>query len=243
MDRKLCALFGVPGECLPEIRPTVGSFGEIEGVPVTASMVDSRRALRHGCRRGRPRDQLRYRGLRAGVTGEALCGCRNEACCDGCVADRSQAQLCRRWRRLYAGFGMDWALRLGLAPDLAALDAFDRPPAIERSLAFVPALSGLACPHWDRSAAGFGSVWAGNRCSRSIASTAGGIALRTAEVIEAMSAAMPIGSPFSVDADWSERHFLRFLAPVLAVPWWSAIWTSWTAFGCAGLAPPSTAIR
>jgi len=51
----------------------------------------------------------------------------------------------------------------GIAPwagtGSAALDAFDRPPAIERSLAFVPALSGLACPIGSQRRWAFGSVW------------------------------------------------------------------------------------
>ncbi len=39
-DEDLCALFGVPIACLPEIRPTVADFGSINGVPVTAAVVD-----------------------------------------------------------------------------------------------------------------------------------------------------------------------------------------------------------
>jgi glycerol kinase len=45
-----------------------------------------------------------------------------------------------------AGAAVEWVGRLGLFSDLAELDAFTEPPAIERCLAFVPALSGLACP-------------------------------------------------------------------------------------------------
>ncbi len=50
-DPDLCALFGVPIECLPEIRDTVGHFGVIGNTPLTASVVDQQASLYgHGCR-------------------------------------------------------------------------------------------------------------------------------------------------------------------------------------------------
>ena len=87
-----------------------------------------------------------------------------------------------------AGAAVEWAARLGLFDDLAELDAFAEPPAIERGLAFVPALSGLACPHWDRSA---GALWLGMTAGTTrrdlCQALLEGIALRTAEVIAAMA--------------------------------------------------------
>ncbi|MGH6938229.1 FGGY family carbohydrate kinase [Hypericibacter sp.] len=240
-DPELCQLFGVPGECLPEIRPTVGSFGEIDGVPVAASMVDQQAALYgHGCRA--PGDVKITFGTGAfalGVTGERIVrlpergllptvawqiGPKRSYAVDGGVYN--------------AGSAVDWALRLGLAPDLAALDSFDRPPAIERSLAFVPALSGLACPHWDRSAAG---LWIGMGLETDardmLQALLEGIALRTAEVIEAMGAALPIGAPVSVDGGLVRSdYFVRFLASCLGRSLVVRTFDELTAFGCAGLA-------
>ncbi|MGN5825006.1 glycerol kinase, partial [Pseudomonas aeruginosa] len=44
-------LCGVPIECLPEIRDTVGHSGEIANTPLTASVVDQQASLfGHGCR-------------------------------------------------------------------------------------------------------------------------------------------------------------------------------------------------
>ena len=49
-DDELCALFGVPRECLPEIRAATGPFGYIGKTPVTCSIVDQQAALfGHGC--------------------------------------------------------------------------------------------------------------------------------------------------------------------------------------------------
>jgi len=51
-DVDLCALFGVPIECLPKIRPTVIELGSVSGVPITAAVVDQQAALfGHGCRK------------------------------------------------------------------------------------------------------------------------------------------------------------------------------------------------
>jgi glycerol kinase len=137
-----------------------------------------------------------------------------------------------------AGSAVEWALRLGLTSDLAALDAFDRAPAIERSLAFVPALSGLACPHWDRSAAG---LWIGMGLETDardlLQALLEGIALRTAEVIDAMSAALPVGSKISVDGGLVRSdYFVRFLAACLNRSVVVRAFDELTAFGCAGLA-------
>src|SRR5437867_3093887 len=57
-----------------------------------------------------------------------------------------------------ASSAVDWARGLGLFGDFSELATFEAAPAVSRGLVFVPALSGLACPHWDRSAA---AMWLG----------------------------------------------------------------------------------
>jgi hypothetical protein len=100
-DRIACD--GVPIECLPEIRPTAGAFGEVDGVPVTASVVDQHATLYgHDCRAaGDAEDHLRHRRLRAlrnGVLHPASPGTRFSA--DGRIAGGTRPQLCHRRRRL-----------------------------------------------------------------------------------------------------------------------------------------------
>jgi glycerol kinase len=123
------------------------------------------------------------------------------------------------------------AVAAGLAPNLDALNGFDRPQAIERGLAFVPALSGLACPHWDCGTAG---LWIGaglETDARDLAqSVLEGIALRTAEVIEAMSAAALIGGRIT------SACFVCFLATGLARTVVLRDFDDLTAFSCAALA-------
>ena len=133
---------------------------------------------------------------------------------------------------------MNWARQIGLFTDHAEISAFDRPPAILRDLAFVPALSGLACPHWDRSAAG---LWIGLGLDTTRAdmmqSLIEGVALRAAEVIAAMGELLPLGAALSVDGGMAANgYLLQVLADVtgrtVSVP--SA--TDLTALGTARMA-------
>ena len=111
---------------------------------------------------------------------------------------------------------MNWARQIGLFTDYAEISAFNRPPAILRDLAFVPALSGLACPHWDRSAAG---LWIGLGLDTTRAdmmqSLLEGVALRAAEVVAAMAELLPLGAAVSIDGGMAQNPWLQqFLADV-----------------------------
>lgn len=240
-DADLCGLFGVPAECLPEIRPTVGHFGEIGGTPVAAAAVDQQAALYgHGCRR--PGDAKVTFGTGAfalAVTGGEIVraaergllptvawsiGGETVYAVDGGVYD--------------AGSAVDWAGRIGLVGDVSELDGFAAPAAIDRGLAFVPALSGLACPHWDRSAAAlFVGMSAATGRADLCQALLEGIALRAAEVVLAMAERVPAGERLSIDGGLSRsRYFAQFLADclgrVVVVPRFGEL----TAFGAAALA-------
>src|SRR3546814_12701170 len=53
-----------------------------------------------------------------------------------------------------ASAAVNWGRSLGLFESFEELTALAGPPAMESGLVFVPALSGLACPHCDRRAPG-----------------------------------------------------------------------------------------
>jgi glycerol kinase len=240
-DAELCRLFGVPIECLPEIRPTVDDFGAIGGVPLTASVVDQQAALYgHGCRAvGDAKITFGTGAFALALTGPEIVrapergllptvawriGAETAHAVDGGVYD--------------AGAAVEWAGRLGLFADLAELDAFAGPPAIERGLVFVPALSGLACPHWDRSA---GALWLGMTAGTTrrdlCQALLEGIALRTAEVVAAMAGHVALGSHLSIDGGLARSdYFARFLADATGRTVRRQEFAELTAFGCAGLA-------
>ena len=241
-DAELCTLFGVPIECLPEIRPTVADFGRVNGVPITAAVVDQQAALfGHGCRK--PGDAKITFGTGAfalAVTGNEIARApekgllptvawsidgRMTYAVDGGVYD--------------AGSAVEWARRIGLVSDLSAdLDWFEAAPAIDRGVVFVPALSGLACPHWDRSAAslfvGMSSATTRTDLCQALLE---GIALSTADVVDAMNAHVPIGNSISIDGGLSRsRYFAQFLANMIGRDVVSTDFDERTAFGTAALA-------
>jgi glycerol kinase len=219
-DPVLADLFGVPIECLPEIRPTTGGFGAIDGVPVTASMVDQQAALfGHGCRK--PGDAK----ITFGTGAFALAIAGSEPLKD----PKSGLLPTIAWKLgdqpvtyaidggVYnAASAVNWAKELGLFQDFAEIDAFDG-TAIERGLVFVPALSGLGCPYWDRSAAG---MWLGMGLETTkrdmIQSVLEGVALRAAQVIVAMNGLRPIAAKLSIDGGLANNGYFRaFLARAL----------------------------
>lgn len=241
-DADLCALFGVPMQCLAEIRPTVGDFGSWQTGPITAAMVDQQAALYgHGCRApgdlkitfgtgafclaiadGTPDPAALPDGLLPTIAWEI--GGKKTYALDGGVYD--------------VGSAIEWAQKSGLARDLSDFQDFDRPPAIGRDLVFVPAFSGLACPYWDRSAA---PVLIGLSHASDIAdirqAMLEGIALLTCDVIAAMGREVAIGATISIDGGVSRNaYFCQFLADAsgrtIAISEMDEI----TAFGAAQLA-------
>ncbi|PZF76549.1 glycerol kinase [Aestuariivirga litoralis] len=219
-DSQLCDLFGVPVECLPEIRPSTGPFGEHRGVPVTASFVDQQAALfGHGCSGlGDVKITFGTGAFALAIAGaERLNGSRF-----GIVPTVAWQQMRDRPHFALEGgvynaaSAVNWARQLGLFSDLAEINAFDKPPAILRDLAFVPALSGLACPHWDRAASG---MWIGLGLDTTRAdlmqSLIEGVALRAAEVIAAMAELLPLSATVSVDGGMARNpYLLQVLADV-----------------------------
>ena len=123
-----------------------------------------------------------------------------------------------------AGSAIAWLRSIGLFADYGEIDGFEGPSMLERGLVFVPALSGLAAPYWDRSAAGL-FLGLGLETTRGDLMRAAleGVALRAAQVLDRMAEATALKSPLSVDGGLSvNRFFLEMLATAtglaIAVP-------------------------
>ncbi len=248
-DPQLCVLFGVPIECLPEIRATAGDFGAHKGVAVTASLVDQQAALfGHGC--AAPGDTKITFGTGAfalAVAGpERIDGSRFGILPTlAWKIGKDAAHFALEGGVYNAASAVNWARGLGLFTEFAEIDAFASEPAILRDLAFVPALSGLGCPHWDRSASG---LWIGMGLDTTKAdlmqSLLEGIALRAAEVIAAMAELVPMAPTISADGGLAKNaYLLQMLADVtgrkISVP--SS--TDLTALGTARMAMLGLGVR
>ncbi|MFP9230244.1 FGGY-family carbohydrate kinase [Pectobacterium cacticida] len=224
-DEELCRMFGVPLSALPEVRDNIGHFGDVryEGTttPLTACIVDQfAGTYGHGCLEpGQMKITFGTGAFLQSITGIEV----PDAQGSGLLPT-----LCWKLANEKPVYGLDggvynaasainWAGKVGLFSDLDEFSDFADAPAIARGLAFVPALSGLGCPYWDRSAAG---LWAGLSLETErkdmLQSILEGIAMRSAEVINAMNQVRPIGDTISVDGGLSSNaYFKQFLANVI----------------------------
>lgn len=223
-DPELCRLFGVPLEALPEIRSTVGSFGAAGKLAITASICDQQAALfGHGCRRaGRAKITFGTGAFALAVTDRNIAAERAGGMSRTVAWKIGDAPIAYAIEGgVYdAASAVNWARGLGLFQNYAEIDKFSAPPAIERGIVFVPALSGLAAPYWDRNAAG---MWLGLGLDSTKAdmmqAMLEGIALLTAEVIDSMNKAAPLDGAISIDGGLSNNmYFCRFLARALGRP-------------------------
>lgn len=221
-DPELCDLFGVPMDALPQIKPTTGDLGELagSGLPLTASIVDQQAALYgHRCRH--PGDTKITFGTGAfalSVTGPDLIRSAGGPLPTVAWQKAGEAPTYALDGGVYAASSaINWARGLGLFNDFDDINRFPDGTAIDRGLAFVPALSGLACPHWDRQARG---TWMGlaleTTPSDMMQAVLEGVAFRMAEVMETLDRLQPLSATVSIDGGLSANpYFCQFLADVL----------------------------
>lgn len=220
-DDALCDLFGVSAELLPDIVDD-GALGEVGTetgvVTLQSGAVDQIAALYgHGCR------DIGDGKVTVGTGAFALVisGFSPTIPGDGLVATAG-------WRsgggRVYATDGavytaaaaIEWLMRIGVVDNAAAIDALGGKSAAERGLFFVPALSGLACPHWDRTATGlFIGIDSGTSREDMVKAVLEGVAFRIAEVLQAIDPPSDQTGPISADGGlMRSRYFAQFLADV-----------------------------
>ena len=220
-DQDLCEAFGVPIELLPAIVSTTGAFGEIAGGgAISASAVDQQAALfGHDCRRpGEVKITFGTGAFALGLTGQAPKFGTRSGLIPTCAWRLGQAAPAYALDGgvLTAGAAVEWLRGVGLLDTFEELDAFEGLSAASRGVMFVPAQSGLGCPHWDRSARG---LWIGMNLATSRAdlcrAVVEGIAFRTAELIDAFNAVTSC-TRIAVDGGLTRsRYFCGFLAEAI----------------------------
>ncbi len=214
-DERLCEIFGVPIEALPVIVECDQPVGALQGgTPLAAAIVDQVAALYgHGCRQ--PGDIKATFGTGA----FALMVSAGRARLPDVVATVGWGGAANRTYAVdgavyTAGAAIEWLIRIGLLRDAGELQDLSGEPAVTSGLCFVPALSGLAAPHWDRSAAG---LWIGldNATDRGdlIKAVLEGIAFRMCEVLDALGSGGEPQGLLSVDGGLAHcSYFLEFFA-------------------------------
>ena len=241
-DAELCRLFGVPLEALPKIGPTSGELGNLPcGGRLVASIVDQQAALYgHGCRTpGAAKVTFGTGAFLQCLTGRLVRPDQPGPLPTVAWQAQGQPVTYALDGGVYAAASaVNWARDLGLFRAFCEISVFPAAPAIDRGLAFVPALAGLGCPHWNRGARG---AWLGlalaDRREDMMQALVEGIALRTAEVLEAMAALQPFRGPVSVDGGLAKNgYFTDFLAEVAGHDLFLPDETEQTAAGLARMA-------
>jgi len=237
-DPDLCALFGVPMECLPRITPTTGMLGETHDLPLCASVTDQQAALygHGGHAPGQAKITFGTGAFALAVTGPLV---RTQGVLPtmGWQLEGAASVYALDGGVYAAASAVNWARGLGLFDDYSQIEQF-KGRAIERGLTFVPALAGLACPHWDRSARG---AWLGLGLDTDPAdmmqALLEGVALRAGEVITAMETATKLSGPIAIDGGMTANpYFCQFLTDVLGRQTRRSDEAEQTALGTAALA-------
>jgi len=154
-DSKLCALFGIKPEWLPEVRPSAGAFGSFEGVPICGVAGDQQAALfgqgawhpgsakctfgtgtfllvNSGKVRPRVPDGL-LTTLAVGPQGEPVFAIEGSVFMGGAVV---------QWLRDQMGFIESAEMSEAVASSVSDTGGVH----------LVPAFTGLGAPHWDADA-------------------------------------------------------------------------------------------
>ncbi|MBP0000893.1 MAG: glycerol kinase GlpK [Cyanobacteria bacterium SID2] len=229
-DSDLLELFDIPSHLMPEIRPSMGSFGTTDSemfgaeIPITAIFGDQQASLfAHGCDRpgllkctygtgcflivqaGRdiPRSSDRLLSTVAWTTAE-----RANYALEGAMFTTG---ACIQWLRD----------GLQLISSAAETEPLARQVKDSNGVYFVPALSGLGAPHWDMSArASFQGITGGVKREHIVRAVLESIAYQVKEVVEAMNRDSDMAvARLKVDGGASKNDFLmQFQADVLGVP-------------------------
>lgn len=243
-DQELCNLFGIPVEILPEIRPTVGDFGVYHPLKclISTNIVDQQAALYgHGCTQlGDTKITFGTGAFALTNTGSQIFRRPNQGFLPTLAWELDNGKpIYAVDAGLYnAGSAVEWLLEIFQMESVQSLNQFEPEFVAAKGLFFVPALSGLGCPYWERSAAG---LWIGMDLNTSkldlCQSVIEGIAFRASQLIDSLAKEFPLPSTIPVDGGLTNNPFFcqlfsNLIQREVVVPVTAEI----TAFGTAALA-------
>ncbi len=253
-DDELLALFGVPRDLLPEVRPSSGIFGLADAewfgheIPIAGIAGDQQAALfGQGC--FAPGSAKSTYGTGAFLllnTGTERVRSRNglltTIACDatGAPAYALEGSV------FIAGAAVQW-LRdgLGIIAQAKETEALARALPDDGGVVFVPALSGMGAPHWESEARGavFGLTRGTTRAHLARAALTA-MAFATKEVLAAMESDSGLAlADLKVDGGVTANDWLmQFQADVLGLPVRRPDLLESTALGAAGLAGLATGV-
>lgn len=230
----LLDLFGIPANLMPEIKPSMGLFGQTNpellgvAVPITAVFGDQQAALfAHGCNRpGMLKCTYGTGCFLISQTGNQLTRSNNQllstvAWTNAAKNGAVKVNYAQEGAMFTTGASIQW-LRDGLKliTTSAQTEELARMVSDTNGVYFVPALCGLGTPHWDMSARGaFLGITGGVRREHMVRAVLESIAYQVKEVVEAMNhdSNAPI-KHLKVDGGVAQNDFLmQFQADALGI--------------------------
>jgi glycerol kinase len=247
-DDALLSEFGVRREELPEIRPSLGPFGETDPAlvgfraPVTALIGDQQASLfGHGA----VSEGSAKNTYGTGCFLLVHAGKRRPECPDGllltlAVDARGEPAFAIEGSVFVAGAAVQW-LRDGLGLVASAEETESLAASLEGNggVYLVPAFTGLGAPHWDPEARGLlTGITRGTTKAHVVRATLEAIAYQVHELVEHVEASSGVRlSGLRVDGGGSKNRWLmEFQAGLLGRPVFAASDADLTCRGAAMLA-------
>ena len=247
-SKELCALFHVPFEALPEVRPSAGDFGKTitsffgRSIPITGVAGDQQAALfgQGCCGEGQAKNTYGTGSFLLLNTGKKMPkpseGLLATVACDenGGPAYALEASI------FVAGAAIQW-LRdgLGILYNPAESERLARAIDSNDGVYFVPALVGLGAPNWEPRARGtIVGLTRGSGRAHFARAALEAMAYGTAEMLTVMAKRGKVKfEALRVDGGASANNWLlQFQADVLGIPVERPDMIETTALGAAGLA-------
>ena len=222
-DEDLCDLFQIPVDVLPDICSTCHTFGDMEefGLPVRVSIVDQQASLfGHGCvNKGATKITFGTGAFALANTGHEIIRQPDRGILPTLAwkLDREATTYAVDAGLYNAGSAINWLLKTSLAGSLDCINQFDGESAAERGLMFVPALSGLGFPYWDRTAS---AIWLGMSLDTTredlCRAVVEGVALLAGQMIDELDQVVSIPATLPIDGGLTNNpYFCQFFADVI----------------------------
>jgi glycerol kinase len=256
-EPELLDLFGVPEECLPGVRPTLGDWGEIyhpswgAPLPWRASLVDQPAALAgNGCF-AKDETKVTY-GTGCFVVANA--GEEPPVPPEGLLASVAWSRQGGESPELTyaldggvftAGTAINWLRSVGLISEAAETAELAFSTEDAGGVRFLPAFTGLGAPWWEGDARGiFSGITGGTSRAHLVRAVLDSIAFRVRDILEAVwKSKRPKPQSLRVDGGLTKnRYLMQRQADLLGLPVELGPSSEATATGAAALAAISTGL-
>ena len=228
-DDSLLSLFDIPPQIMPEIKPSMGIFGnssqDILGaeIPIAAIFGDQQASLfAHGCDRpGLLKCTYGTGCFLVAQTGEGITRSDNQLLSTVAWSTKDKTNYALEGAIFTTGAAIQW-LRDGLKLISSAAETESLCQQVDNTngVYFVPALSGLGAPHWDMKARGaFMGITGGVQKEHMVRAVLEAIAYQVKEVVDAVNkdSDKPV-SLLKIDGGAAQNNFLmQFQADALGV--------------------------